>query len=63
MELGVIGVVLMALAAAMVFVARPRHGEVVGFLRRSANFQSAYTLLLITLFVLGIMLAVAGVGG
>jgi len=51
MQLGVIGVVLIALGLAMVFAGRPRHGEVVGFMRGSSNFQSAYTLVLMCLLV------------
>lgn len=60
MKREILGLVMIALALAMVYVGRPRQGEVVGFMRGSHNFQSAYTLLIICLVMVGAAFILVG---
>ena len=60
MKREILGVVLIVLAFAMVYVGRARQGQVVGFLKGSQNIQSAYSLAIIVLLMLGAAFILVG---
>ena len=60
MKREILGVLLIVVAIIMVYVGRPRQGQVVGFLSGSHNIQSAYTLAIICMFVLGAAFILVG---
>jgi hypothetical protein len=47
------GLAMVGVALFMFLVAIPRHGEVVGFLRDRSTLETAYTLVLLSLLVIG----------
>ena len=51
---------MIAAAIGMLFLAMPRQGQVVGFLRGRDNVQNLYALLIVILVALGGVLAVTG---
>ena len=58
---GVGGLVLLGLAVLMYLAAKPRHGEVVGFLRGSGNAQALYALTLVSLLAVGSLMTIFGI--
>ena len=58
-----LGIALMALSGLMVFIGRPRNGQVVGFLRGSSNVQSFYCLALMCVLMLGVTFIIIGSAG
>ena len=60
MKREILGLVMIALALAMVYVGRPRQGQVVRFMRGSHNIQSAYSLSIIVLLMVGAALILVG---
>lgn len=60
MGFGVSGLVIFAIAALFFWIAVPRHGEVVGFLRGKANVQAAYGLLVTILGTIGVVMMIFG---
>ena len=63
MKREILGLALMVLSCALVYVGRPRLGEVTGFLKGSPNLQSAYAIALMCSFLLGIALIIVGYNG
>ena len=49
-----LGIALIALAILMVFLGRPRQGQVVGFMRGKPNVQTYYSMALLLIGSLGI---------
>jgi len=58
-----LGIILLALAILMVFLGRPREGQVVGFMRGRPNVQAWYSMALLIMGSLGIALVVFASGG
>jgi hypothetical protein len=55
-----IGLVMIAAAVGMLFVSKPRQGQVVKFLRGRHNAQHLYAMLIIVLLATGFVLALTG---
>jgi hypothetical protein len=60
---GTVGLISIGLAVLMFMAAKPRHGEVVGFLRGRDNVQAIYTLGIIVIGFFGCALLLASALG